>query len=82
MDVFANFGDSRLQPSEAPFSALFRMSISSDRKYIGVVVDPPGAKVHVKFDDSRSNCSRDIRLPFFVTNDDNGDDNDAGRRSL
>ena len=33
MDVCANFGDFRLKPSEAPFSALFRTSITSDRKY-------------------------------------------------
>jgi len=34
MDVCANFGDSRLKPSEASFSASFRTSITSDRKYI------------------------------------------------
>ena len=33
-DVCANFGDSRLKPSDASFSALFRTSITSDRKYI------------------------------------------------
>ena len=45
----------------------------------GEVVDPTCAKVHVKFADSRSNRSRDIRLPQFVMNDDN---DDAGRRTL
>ena len=34
MDVCANFGNSRLKLSEAPFSAIFRMSITSDRKYM------------------------------------------------
>jgi len=34
MDVCANFRDSRLKPSEASFSAPFRTSITSDRKYI------------------------------------------------
>ena len=41
-----------------------------------MVVDPTGVKVPVKFGNSRSNHSRDIRLPHFVTNDDN---DDAGR---
>ena len=35
-------------------------------------------KVRVKFGDSASHRSRDIRLPHFVTND--NDDNDAGVR--
>ena len=34
MGVCANFGDSRLKLSEASFSAVFRTSITSDRKYI------------------------------------------------
>jgi len=34
MDVCANFGDSRLKPSEASFSAPFRTSVTSDRKYM------------------------------------------------
>ena len=43
-----------------------------------VVVDPTGVMVLVKFGDSLSDRSRDIRLPHFVTND-----NDyAGRRTL
>ena len=33
-DASANFYDSRLKASEASFSALFRTSITSDRKYI------------------------------------------------
>ena len=36
----------------------------------GVFVDPTGLKVRVKFSDSRLNRSRDIRLPHFVTNND------------
>ena len=35
----------------------------------GVVVDQAGVKVPVKFGDSMSKRSRDIRLPQFVTND-------------
>ena len=34
MDVCVNFGDSWLKPSEASFSAVFQMLITSDRKYI------------------------------------------------
>ena len=50
-----------------------------------MAVDPTGVNVLVKFGDSRSNGSRDIRLPHFVTNDndhDNDDNDDAGRRIL
>ena len=48
-----------------------------------MVVEPTGVKVRVKFGDSRSNGSRDTRLPHFVTNDtDDGDNDDAGRRTL
>ena len=36
MDVGASFGNSRLKPSETSFSALFRTSITSDRKYVVV----------------------------------------------
>ena len=52
MDVYANFGDSRLKPSEASSSAVFRTSITSDRKYTvisGVVVDTTGVKVRDNF---------------------------------
>ena len=45
-----------------------------------VVVESRGVKVNVKFGDSRSNRSRDIRLPDIVTNDDD-DNDDAGRRT-
>ena len=38
----------------------------------GVVVDPMGVKVDVKFGDCRSNCSLDIRLPHFVMNNNDG----------
>ena len=34
MDACANFGDSRLKPPEASFSALVQTSITFDRKYI------------------------------------------------
>ena len=34
-----------------------------------VVVDPTGVKVPIKFCGSKSNRSRDIRLPHFVRND-------------
>ena len=34
MDVCANSGDSRLKPLEASFLAIFRTSITSDRKNI------------------------------------------------
>ena len=43
-----------------------------------MVVDLNDVKVGVQLGDSRSNRSRDVRLPHFVTNDD--DDNDAGER--
>ena len=33
-----------------------------------VVVNPTGMEVRVKVSDSRSNSSRDIRLPHFVAN--------------
>ena len=52
MDVCVNFGDSRLKPSEASFSVLFRTLITSDPKsdvISGVVVDPTGVKVPLKF---------------------------------
>ena len=35
-----------------------------------IVVDPTGRKVRVNVSDSGSNRFRDIRLPHFVTNDD------------
>ena len=34
MDVYANFGDSKLKPSEMSFSAIFRTSLTSEWKYI------------------------------------------------
>ena len=56
----------------------FRLQVDSD-VVSGVVVDPTGVKIPVKFGDSRSNRSRNIRLPHFATND---NDDDAGRRTL
>ena len=46
----------------------------------GVVVEQAGVKVCVKIGDFGSNRCRDIRLPHFVTNNDNEDD--AGRLTL
>ena len=43
-----------------------------------MIIDPTSVKARVKFGDSRSNRSRDIRLSPFVTND--YDDDDAGVR--
>ena len=64
-----------------PFSNVdnFRTEAHNDVIF-GAVIDPTGVKVHVKFGDSESTRSRDIRLPHCVTNDDI--DNDAGRRTL
>ena len=64
-----------------PFSNVdnFRPEVYSD-VMSGVLVDPREMKTSVKLGDSRSNRSRDIRLPQFVTNDDN--DDDAGRRTV
>ena len=66
----------------------FLFTVASDRKQLVIsdiissaVVDPTGLKVRVKFGDYRSTRSRDIRLSHFVTNDD-GNDNDVGRRTL
>ena len=77
------FCDSGSRLSEATFSTVFFLtSITANRKYSdvmsSVVVDPNGVKVRVKFGDSRSNRSRNIRLPHFVTND----NDDAGRQTL
>ena len=78
-------GDSRLKPSEASFSVVLQTSIlptfvGSD-VISGVVVDRTGLKVPVQFVDSRSNRSSDKPLPHFVTNDNDGNDNDdAGVR--
>ena len=61
-------------PFQAVFSTDFFLNfdncqpeVASDVVY-SVVVDPTALKVCVKFGDSRSNCSRDIRLLRFVTN--------------
>ena len=82
MDIRANFGDSRLKPSEASFFGRFsnvdnvRPEVHSD-VMSGAIIDRTGVKVPVQFGESRSNRSRDIRLPPFVPND-----NDAGRWTL
>ena len=46
----------------------FRPEVARD-VISGVLVDPTGTDVLVKFRYYRSNCSRDIRLPHFVTNE-------------
>ena len=83
-DNRVKFGDRRINlsreiPPEAVcggifdgfFRGSFRPDVVSD-VISGVVVDPTDVKISAKFCDSRSNCSRDIRLPHFVTNSDNG----------
>ena len=93
-DNRVNFGDPRLNssreiPPKAVGGGIFDRFVNSDHckpevvsdVISGVFVEPRGVKVAVKLSDSRSNCSRDIRLPHLVTNDDD-DDNDAGRRTL
>ena len=60
------------------FRGSFRPEVLND-VMSRAVVDPTGVKVLVKFGASRSNRSRGIRLPHFVTND---NDDDAGRRIL
>ena len=69
-----------LKPSEASFSALFRTSTTSVYSDVicGLFVDPTGVKARVKFGDSRTNRFLDIRLPHFVTND--NDNNDHASR--
>ena len=44
------------------------MDVASD-VISGVVVDSTGMAVGIKFDDSRSNRSRYIQLPHFVTDE-------------
>ena len=64
-----------LQPPEAAFSTVFRGNFWPEvgiGVMSGAVVDPTGTKGRVQFGDSRSNRSRDIRLPHLVTNDDAG----------
>ena len=60
------------------FRCSFRSEVVSD-VISSVVLNPTGVKVRVKFGDSWSNRSRDIRLPHFVTND--NDNNGVGRRT-
>ena len=47
----------------------------------GLFVASTGVKVPEKFGDYMSNSARNIRLPHFVTNNDDNE-NDAGRRTL
>ena len=62
---------------------IFDRFLNSDNCQLGVAsdvipsvfIDPTGLGVAVKLGDSTSNCSRHIRLPHFVTDDD-------GRRTL
>ena len=78
--ILVILGRSRRMASFGRFSNVenFRPEADSDVKS-GVVVNPTGMKICIQFDDSKSNRCRDIRLPHFVTND---NDNDAaGRRT-
>ena len=55
------------------FSAVFRCNLWPELVsdvISGVIIDPTGVMVLVKFGYSRSNRSQDIRLPHFVTNND------------
>ena len=69
------------KPSESAFSTDFRGSfrpeVVSD-VISGRIVDPTSVKLHIKFGDSMSNFSR---LPHFVTNTEN-DNDDADRRTI
>ena len=47
----------------------------------GVVIDLTGVEVRVKLGDSRSNSSRDMRLPHFVTDDERTTNDTGVRRS-
>ena len=93
-DTRAQFGDPRINLSrdippeaicggifEGFFRGSFRPEAVSD-VVSAAVIDPTCVKVPVKFGDSKSNRSRDTRLPHFVTNDYDDDDDDAGRRTL
>ena len=61
LDVGTNFGNSRLKPSETSFSAVFRTSITFDRKQSdvisGMAEDPNSVRFVLKVGDSRSNRS-------------------------
>ena len=89
MDVHAAFGDSGLNsdhiiglcPSRPVLSITFmqyliafysRLEETSD-VISGANVGHVGVDAPVKFGNYKSNCSRDIRLPHFVTNDHDGD---------
>ena len=58
----------------------FRPELGSD-VISGMIVTPVGMKVGVKLCNSKSNRSRDIRLPHYLPNDnDDESDDDAGVR--
>ena len=91
-DNQVKFGDphfhlSREIPPEVFWGGIFDRSLNFDHcqpqvcsdVISGEVIDPTGVKVRVKFGDSRSYRSRDIRLPHFMRND-NDDGDDAGVR--
>ena len=62
----------RPKPSQAIFSTVFRSNFRPevDNEVIpDVAIDYVGMDVHVKFADSRSNGSRDIRGADFVSNE-------------
>ena len=63
------------KPSKAAFSTVFRINFRSEVEcdvISGADVEQFSWDVRVKFDESGSNLSRDIRLPHFVTNDNAG----------
>ena len=60
------------------FRGDFRLEVVKD-VISGAYVRQVGTDALAKFGDSRSNCSRDIELPHFGTNNAN-DDHDAGVR--
>ena len=96
MNVLATFGESGLQwpnYSTLPGRPVLRITFvqyliafctrpdATSDVVSGVAYRPIGVMVHAKFNDSRSNRSRDIRLPQFVTNVDDNDKNAGVRRS-
>ena len=71
MDTCVKFCDLGLKSLEASFSDVDNFRLEEDGDIISsVVIEPKSANVRVKFGDSRSNRSPDIRLLHFVTNND------------
>ena len=73
----AKHHDSRIRPKAVSigifdyfFRCAFRPKVVGDVMF-GVLVDSMSVKLPVKFRHSMSHCPQDIRLPHFVTNDNN-----------